>query len=124
MHELSIADSIIKTVLHEIEVKQLPAVKRIVVRIGALSGVVPDALEFGFEALVIDTPLERSRLVIEFLPVRGKCRECGKDFEVENFLFACPHCASGAVDVTQGEELDIAYLDVEDESPPERHAPS
>jgi Zn finger protein HypA/HybF involved in hydrogenase expression len=46
MHELSIAASIVDTVLQEIQRKNLPPVQTIAVRIGALSGVEPEALRY------------------------------------------------------------------------------
>lgn len=118
MHELSIAQSIIETVQHEMTARAVPAVTEIGLRIGVLSGVLPDALEFGFEALIAETPLEGCRLEIEHVPAQGQCLVCEKVFEVEEFFFSCPVCASGQVRVTQGYELDIAYLEVEEEEHP------
>jgi len=114
MHELSIAQSIIETVQREMTTRPLPAVTEIGVRIGVLSGVLPDALAFGFEALVAETPLAGCRLAIEHVQAQGQCLVCEQVFEVEAFFFSCPACASGQVRVTQGYELDIAYLEVED----------
>ncbi|MDZ7343467.1 MAG: hydrogenase maturation nickel metallochaperone HypA [candidate division KSB1 bacterium] len=114
MHELSIATSIVETVLQEIAQKKLPLVQTIAVRIGALSAVDPEALRFGFDAIISDTPLSKTKLEIELVPVRGKCRACGQEFAVEDFVFACPLCQSGEIEVTGGEELDIAYLEVEE----------
>jgi hydrogenase nickel incorporation protein HypA/HybF len=112
MHELSIATSIVETVLQEIARKHLPPVQTIAVRIGALSCVDPEALRFGFDSIISGTPLANTKLEIEFVPVQGKCRACGQEFAVEDFVFACPHCQSGQIEVTRGEELDIAYLEV------------
>ncbi|RMF58452.1 MAG: hydrogenase maturation nickel metallochaperone HypA [Calditrichaeota bacterium] len=116
MHELALADSIVSTVRREVERQNLPPVKTIVVRIGALSAVVPDALLFNYEVLTRDTPLERAKLVIEEVPVRARCRACRREFSVDGLVFACPECDSGQIDVIAGEELDIAYIEVEDTS--------
>ncbi|MFQ5865171.1 MAG: hydrogenase maturation nickel metallochaperone HypA [bacterium] len=113
MHELSIASSIVSTVLEEIERRDLPPVKTIVVRVGVLSDVVPEALLFSFEAITTDTSLANAKLKIEHIPVQGKCHKCGHDFAVENSVFACPFCQSGQIEITRGQELDIAYLEVE-----------
>lgn len=112
MHELSIATSIVDSVLQEIARKSLPPVQTIALRIGALSNVDPEALRFGFAATVMDTPLAGAKLEIEFVPVQGKCRACNHEFAVRDFVFACPHCDSGQIDMTRGDELDIAYLEV------------
>lgn len=112
MHELSIATSIVETVLHEIDRKHLAPVQSIGVRIGALSNVDPEALRFGFEAAIVDTPLVDTKLEIEFVAVQGKCRACNHEFAVQDFVFSCAHCGSGQIETTRGEELDIAYLEV------------
>jgi hydrogenase nickel incorporation protein HypA/HybF len=114
MHELSIATSIVETVLQEITRQHLPPVQTIAVRIGALSSIDPEALRFGFDSIISGTPLAKTKLEIEYVPVQGKCRACGREFVVEDFVFACPHCQSGQIEVTRGEELDIAYLEIED----------
>lgn len=112
MHELSIAAALVDTVLQEIQRKNLSPVQTIAVRIGALSSVDPEALRFGFDAIIVDTPLAKTKLEIEFVPIQGKCRACNNEFTVQNFVFACPLCDSRQIDMTRGDELDIAYLEV------------
>ena len=114
MHELALASSIVSAVEHEIARQNLPPVKAVVVRIGALSDVVPEALQFNFEAITRDTALATTQLIIEHVPLEAHCRDCHVDFQVHNLVFQCPECASGQVEVIQGEELEIAYLEVED----------
>ena len=86
MHELSIATSILNTVIAEAEKKSLAKVTLIALRIGALTDIVPEALEFGFDAIKIDTILAEASLKIEHIPVKGNCNGCGKSFEVKEFL--------------------------------------
>lgn len=112
MHELSIAQSIYETVLREMEIRELAEVSTVGVRVGALSGVMADALQFSFEAIIIDSPLAGCKFTIEEIPVHGSCQSCGKAFVVKDFLFCCPICQSGQIEVTQGYELEIAYLEV------------
>ncbi len=114
MHELSIADSIVKTVLGEMSRRHLRRIEAIGLRIGALSDIVPEALEFGFQALTADTLLAGVRLEIEHIPVRGHCNNCHQDFEVQKFIFVCPQCGAVEVKVSQGTELDIAYLEIDE----------
>lgn len=95
MHELAIANSIVETVLREVERQQLPPVIKIAVRIGALSDVVPEALQFNFEAITKTTVLERATLEIEQVPLEGECKSCGREFGVEKYVFVCPVCQSG-----------------------------
>jgi len=114
MHELSIASSIVKTVLQEIDTRKLNKVTQIGLRIGALTDIVPDSLQFGFKAITKDSVLAETNLLIETIPIKGSCKECQSDFEVIEFVFICPNCASNKIDMNQGNELEIAYIEAED----------
>jgi hydrogenase nickel incorporation protein HypA/HybF len=113
MHELRIAESILNIAQAEIVERHLSGLKKIGVRIGALSGVNADSLSFGFQAITAETPLAGVELVIEQIPARGKCKACQKDFEADEFIFICPNCFSGDIETSSGNELDIAYLETE-----------
>ena len=115
MHELSIANSILNIVLNEIKTKNLPEVKAIGLKIGALSGILPDSLQFGFDAIKLDTALRKTKLEIEEIPIGGRCNNCSKSFEVKNLIFECPYCKSPSINMEQGQELDIAYLEIDEE---------
>ena len=114
MHELSIAQSIVATAREEWYAREAGAIREIGLRIGALAGILADSLEFCFEAITRNTDLDGCKLSIEHLPLIAECTDCNRSFEVERFFFACPGCGSGAVKVTQGYELEIAYLEVDD----------
>ena len=62
MHELAIAESVVATVLERTGGRQVSVVR---LRVGRLSGVVPDALTFCFELATAGTPLEGATLEIE-----------------------------------------------------------
>ena len=114
MHELSIAQSILDTVLTEKQARDLDTVESVTVRVGAMSGVLPDALQFCFEAIRIDTPLDGCDMIIEPVPIRIACRACDRSTTVDSFLFVCPACESVHVDVIEGYDLEIAYIEVPD----------
>jgi hydrogenase nickel incorporation protein HypA/HybF len=116
MHELAIADNIVTAVLAEVERRGLKSVATIALRVGALTDVVPEALEFGFEILTRETLLNGTKLRIELVPCQGHCRDCGRNFEVREFVFVCPHCQGSGIDLTKGTELDIAYLEIDDDA--------
>lgn len=110
MHELSIATEIINIVEKEASRQNLTRVEEIGLKIGALTGVNPDALTFAFEASTGDTSLAGVVIKIEKIPVKGECRACGNAFEVQEFVFICPECGSSDLKINQGEELDIDYI--------------
>src|SRR5512140_2723679 len=85
----------------------------ITLRVGALSGTVPDALQFAFVALVPGTPAERARLVIDNVPACFWCEQCQRDFESESLLAECPACGRISHATRSGRELEIASLEIE-----------
>ncbi len=66
MHELSIAMSLIDAVCEELpRLGDRVSVRRVIVRVGPLSGVACDALAFAFEVAADDSPIAGARLEIE-----------------------------------------------------------
>jgi hydrogenase nickel incorporation protein HypA/HybF len=116
MHELSIAQTIYEYAVEKMDEYPGCVVRRIGLQIGRLSDVVPEALQFGFDAIKQDTSLAATDLSIETIPAKGKCRSCHKEFVVEDFKFICPECESTQVDVLAGQELYISYLELDDQS--------
>jgi len=120
MHELAIAQNIVDHVLTQIELHSYQRVETVALRIGDLTDIVPEALEFGFEVSTRETVLADTRLRIETVPIRCSCDECGTAFVVaDRFLFQCPNCGSYSVTVLQGTELEIAFLEIDDGEPDE-----
>ncbi len=113
MHEISIMDSALNLALDQARAAGAKRVHLIRLRIGALSGVVPEALEFAFEALTPGTAAEGGRLVIEPVPARFWCRTCEREFEADDLLAECPQCHQPSRDLRGGRELELASLDVE-----------
>jgi hydrogenase nickel incorporation protein HypA/HybF len=114
MHELSIASAVLNTALSHAEDRQ---VKLVSMRVGTLRQVVPDSLEFYFEIVARDTVCEGARLELIEVPARLRCRECELKWEPSIPAFRCPRCESGEVTVSAGEELEVEYIEVEEQEP-------
>lgn len=113
MHELSIAMGIVEAALDEAQQRNLE-VSAVHLRLGALSGVVKDALLFSYEVASRDTPLEGSSLVIEEVPVAVFCPRCNQRRVLASVQsFTCPDCGAPAGDVLQGKELEVFALEVQ-----------
>lgn len=110
MHEIGIATEIISIVEKEARQRGLDGIEEIKLKIGALAGIDPEALKFGFEAATAETKLANTRLNIQWLPARGRCRACGYEFDIDDLVFLCPHCDNADVELIQGEELDIVHI--------------
>jgi len=114
MHELSIAMSIVDTALEEAERRGVQVIA-VHLRLGALSGVVKDALLFSYEMACQDTPLQGSRLVVEDVPVAVFCPQCQQQRTLNSVQsFSCPVCGSPTRDILQGKELEVFALEVEE----------
>jgi len=114
MHELSIAMGIVEVAADEAKQRNV-RVSAVHLRLGALSGVVKDALLFSYEVACHDTPLQGSRLLIEEIPAAVFCPQC-KDKRVLDSVqsFTCPQCGALAGEVLQGKELEVFALEVEE----------
>ncbi len=114
MHELGIAASIVECV--ETETKRRPGshISKVGIKLGELSGVDADALQFGFECLVKDTDLEPLVLEIEAIPRMQRCPKCGNEFRMTDYNPQCPGCGEFMTQCISGEQLDIAYMEVDE----------
>jgi hydrogenase nickel incorporation protein HypA/HybF len=114
MHEVGIANSIIEAGQTEAARHAGSKLVRIGVRVGALAGVDEDALRFAFTVLIQGTELEAVVFEIQSCPRRNRCLECDHEFESGVYSDPCPRCRSERSIVVGGEELDIAFVEVED----------
>jgi hydrogenase nickel incorporation protein HypA/HybF len=112
MHELSIAESIVRIAETHADGRRVTAVE---VRVGALRQVVPSALEFAFELVACGTPVEGATLELQEVAAEVSCRACGALTEVDGFPFACRACGGLDIDVVCGEELLVESLELEEE---------
>jgi hydrogenase nickel incorporation protein HypA/HybF len=112
MHELSIMQSALNMALEQARLAGAGRVHAIHLRVGALSGVVPDALEFAFEALAPGTAAEGAALAIENVPARFWCGSCSREFEAEDLFAECPGCHQASGDIRGGRELELASLEI------------
>jgi hydrogenase nickel incorporation protein HypA/HybF len=113
MHELSIAQSIVDSAREHAAEHAGRRVLRIGVRVGEISGVNADALDFCFGMTVKDTELEGAALDLERIPVRFRCEACAAEFPAADFTVGCPSCASQTTRLVSGDELALSYLELE-----------
>jgi hydrogenase nickel incorporation protein HypA/HybF len=114
MHELSIASALVNTVAKHARGRPVAVVS---VRAGRMRQVVTESLRFYFEIVARDTVCEQARLELTDVRARLRCTGCGEEWEPEWPVFRCPRCASSAVEVVAGEELEVEYIEVEEREP-------
>ena len=110
MHELSIAGAILDASLRHAAGAR---VMHVHVRIGHLRQVVPEALSFAWEMVTLHTAAEGAELGLEAVQSEVRCAACGVVTAQAEFPLACRWCGGLAVEVVRGEELEIAWLEVE-----------
>lgn len=114
MHEVGIASSLLDAVRAEAQRFPGAHIFKVGVRIGEFAGVDPDAVSFCFEALVRGSELEPLELDIEY------CRR-GEERSRPDYLCespqgaACLECETVGARIFGGDELELSYLEVDDE---------
>ena len=114
MHELSIAMSIVEMAEEE-SVRRGIQVEAVHLKLGALSGVVKEALFSCYEMACEGTALRGSRLVIEEIPVVIFCESCKEERTLTSVqLFCCPQCGTPSAEIRQGKELEVVALEIKE----------
>lgn len=117
MHELSIAMSLVEVACEQARMLGAARVTELRVRIGDLSGVASDALQFSFDVAAADTDIAGARLSVEAVPVTIHCRECAADRVIASpQALACPVCGEWSADVIRGREIELVALEIEEAS--------
>src|SRR6516225_9804504 len=99
MHELGITQEIIEIAA---EYSKGARVTRVVLEIGKLSAVLPDAVRFCFDLCSQGTVVEGAHLEIIETPGRARCRQCGPEVLLERPFGYCA-CGSSDLDWLAGE---------------------
>ncbi|MDA8323095.1 MAG: hydrogenase maturation nickel metallochaperone HypA [Actinomycetota bacterium] len=112
MHELSIARALVQAVTDGVRDRggRPDQVTEIHLRIGVLSGVVPDALTFCFDIAADGTPLASAVLLIESVPARGHCPACRRQVTLARSMLICPDCGAPVPALTAGRELEVGQV--------------
>jgi hydrogenase nickel incorporation protein HypA/HybF len=113
VHELSIAICIVEGVLEELQRVGATRASAVHVRVGRLSSVDKDALQFSYDVACHETPLADSRLIIEDVEVAILCPVCHAERETRSFpVLSCVVCGTLAEQVVRGQELEITGMEV------------
>ncbi len=112
MHELSLMEDTLALAMEQAAQAGATRVHRLLLRVGDQSGVVPEALQFAFDALGPTVLGEGVRLDIERVPVVCWCSQCHDSFQPNEIIYACPVCDRLSDEVRQGKEIELASMEV------------
>ena len=113
MHELSIAQSILESLEEEQQKHGFSRITSVNIRIGKFSNVVPESLQFCFDAVKAGTIADEAEIIFTVIPLEGTCTACRNKIHIQEDYFLCPFCGSIQVAVLSGEELDIISIEAE-----------
>ena len=110
MHELGITHQIVEIVCDR---AGDATVRRVVLEVGKLTAVMPDALRFCFDVCSQGTVAEGATLDIMETPGRARCRACANELTLERPFGRCA-CGSSELEWLAGDELKIKEMEVSD----------
>ncbi len=119
MHELALTEALLAAALAAAQ-KQPPEatdppglpwrIGAVHLRVGALTGVVPDCMRFYFAQLAAGTPAADAELLIEVEPALATCSVCGaRERATLPLAPICAHCG-GALTISGGQALLLERL--------------
>ena len=113
MHELSIASSLMDLCLETALKNNAVSIKRIKIKVGKMSGVMPHFLQSAFEAVQKNTIAENAVLEIVEEEIEIQCKGCGQKTKMETYAFICPACGSPELEILSGNDLQLLDMDIE-----------
>ncbi|KAF5089043.1 hydrogenase nickel incorporation protein HypA [anaerobic digester metagenome] len=122
MHELSMADAMVKTILDVAEKNDATEIIEATVEVGKLTMLNPEQLKFLLDVLVENTLLENATINIEEVSVEIKCNSCDytgpanmDDSDHYMAIVKCPECGERDLEITAGRECNVKNIKIEKE---------
>lgn len=113
MHEMGVTSEVLRAVVDASNAAGATRINIVRITIGELADLVPDSVQFAWEALTPGTLAEGSVLEINQTRGRSLCLECGVEFDHDRFDRRCTACSSFATKACGGDELRIDDIDVD-----------
>lgn len=112
MHEVGLMQEAVRLALETAHNSGATRVHGLRLRVGGISGVVPDAMRFAFDMVCRGTAAEGARLEIDEVQARGWCPACEVEFAADDVLNECPQCHAVSAELRGGRELEIASVEI------------
>jgi len=113
VHELSLIASCFDVLEERAREHGATRVVQVVLKVGVMSGVVPDLLESAFDIYKKGTIAGDARLEIVVVPVKLRCPDCGGEAVREDTDFSCAGCGSRRVEIVEGREIVVERIELE-----------
>jgi hydrogenase nickel incorporation protein HypA/HybF len=111
MHEVSIIQNVIEIVTQKAIDNNLTNIRKVTLKIGELTDIMPESLSFAFESCRIGTLLEGATLEIQNVSALGQCQDCNLEFPIDHFNKLCPNCHKFCSSIISGYELYVNTIE-------------
>ena len=114
MHELSITESILSTVLETAEQHAVSKILKIHLEVGALNDLKTEWIQHYFDMLSKDTLAEDAEIEVHTSPTKFKCNDCEDEFPLDlksADKVICPSCGGGNCSLSAGSEFYIRDME-------------
>ena len=105
--------SVLQIIEEAANAQDFKRVRTVVLEIGKLAAVEPEALRFCFDAAAHGTCAAGALLKIIETAGAGVCLACGQGVAMEESYGLCPDCGSGRLQITAGNGMHVIDLVVE-----------
>lgn len=113
MHELSIIANLFEILEEKAKEKKAKKIVSVKLKVGKLSGVVPEFLITAFDIYKKDTIASDAKLGIEEVPIKIYCQKCKAEMIIDDFVFICSECGSRELKTLSGTELFLEKMELE-----------
>lgn len=111
VHELGLLSGVVDVVVQAADQR---TIRRVALRVGARSGVVPEALHAAWPIASLGTVCADAELTVEHIEATVWCPTCAAEQQIDEFFaLTCPVCDTPTADLRHGREFEVAYIDVE-----------
>ncbi|MEW6132798.1 MAG: hydrogenase maturation nickel metallochaperone HypA [Pseudomonadota bacterium] len=112
MHELSVAQALVEQIDGIVRAHSADAAVSFRLRIGPLSGVLPELLESAFGLAAAGSTAEQAAMELVEAPVRVRCQTCGAETEAAVNRLLCGACGDWHTQLISGDELILESVEL------------
>ncbi len=113
MHEYSVTKSLVDLCNQEAEKNKFAKIYKINLKIGKFTGFSPDSIKFYFGYLKPNTKCSDAEIIFNEIPIRIKCRDCGKENIIDEPILMCPNCGKTDIEIISGREFYVESIEGE-----------
>jgi len=113
MHELSLVTGLFEILEEKAREEKALRITAVTLRVGRLSGVVPELLKTAFDTFKKGTIASRAKFRVEVVSIKVRCRSCGTESLTDEPIFVCPSCASPGLEIMEGQEVMLQRMEIE-----------